>query len=146
MFIYIGEYYYGYCTPLVSISCISLNASPRRFFFVFLFLFFLFCSVARMRKFELAARRINKLINFTQVNDKMKAEYDDKSKALRAHLDKVNKQRPERRLRNSSGGGQISSARDIGVSHLDFSIVFLVHESRARDTLASALCFICECD
>eukprot|EP01083_Nonionella_stella_P133753 406690_1 len=45
-------------------------------------------GVVRMRKYELAARRITSMIEYTRTNDQMKLDYNEKEQGLRNNLDK----------------------------------------------------------
>ena len=46
-------------------------------------------GIAAQRKIDLAARRIGKLIVYTQTNDKIRSEYNARSAKLKAHLQTV---------------------------------------------------------
>lgn len=65
-----------------------------------------FYGVARMRKFELAARRISRLVEYTKINDQMKKQYDEKSQTLRDHLDKVMSVLNNREIDNTMHGAR----------------------------------------
>eukprot|EP01083_Nonionella_stella_P150326 478759_1 len=65
-----------------------------------------FYGVARMRKFELAARRIASLIEYTRTNDQMKLDYNGKAQGLRDHLDKVMAVLNDRTIDNTMAGAR----------------------------------------
>jgi len=46
-------------------------------------------GIAAQRKVDLAARRIGKLITYTQTNDTLRKEYKERATKLRAHLTEV---------------------------------------------------------
>jgi hypothetical protein len=63
-------------------------------------------GIAAQRKLDLAARRISKLIDYTQTNDKLRAEYSALSAKLKAHLDKVNAVLGDRTVDNTLSGAK----------------------------------------
>uniref|UniRef100_A0A6A7G8A1 Paramyosin n=1 Tax=Hirondellea gigas TaxID=1518452 RepID=A0A6A7G8A1_9CRUS len=65
-----------------------------------------FYGVARMRKFELAAKRITRLVDYTRVNDQMKEDFKAKAEALRLHLDRVMKILNDRAIDNTMAGAR----------------------------------------
>lgn len=65
-----------------------------------------FYGVARMRKFELATKRVSRLIDYTRTNDNMKGEFNVKSQGLRDHLDQVMAVLNDRKIDNTMGGAK----------------------------------------
>jgi Ca2+-binding EF-hand superfamily protein len=70
---------------------------------------FVFCSefysgVARERKKDLAARRIAKLIEYTKINDALRADYAKQAKETKDTLDKVNAMLGDRSIDNTMAG------------------------------------------
>eukprot|EP01083_Nonionella_stella_P079197 217110_1 len=63
-------------------------------------------GVVRMRKYELAARRITSMIEYTRTNDQMKLDYNEKEQGLRNNLDKVMAVRNDRTIDNTISGAR----------------------------------------
>ena len=59
-----------------------------------------------MRKYELTARRIASLIDYTRTNDQMKDDYNQKAQALRDHLDRVSAVLNDRAIDNTMADAQ----------------------------------------
>jgi len=68
-------------------------------------------GIAAQRKKYLAARRISKLIDFTKVNDALRAEYKDLSAKLKGLFDKVNAVLQDRTIDNTMGGAKSKLAQ-----------------------------------
>jgi len=63
-------------------------------------------GIAEARKVDLAARRIAKLITFTKINDKEKADYKEGSVQLREHFEKVFKVLGDHTIDNTMAGAR----------------------------------------
>jgi Ca2+-binding EF-hand superfamily protein len=68
-------------------------------------------GIAAQRKKDLAARRISKLIDFTKVNDALRAEYKDLASKLKALLEKVNGILQDRAVDNTMAGAKAKLAQ-----------------------------------
>jgi len=68
-------------------------------------------GIAAQRKKDLAARRISKLIDFTKVNDALRAEYKDLASKLKALLEKVNAILQDRAVDNTMAGARAKLAQ-----------------------------------
>jgi len=68
-------------------------------------------GIAAQRKKDLAARRISKLIDYTKVNDALRADYKDGANKLKAHLEKVNAVLQDRTVDNTMAGAKAKLAQ-----------------------------------
>lgn len=67
-------------------------------------------GIAEQRKLDLAARRIARLITFTEVNDKLKADYKATAADLTATLERVTKVLTDRTVSNTMAGAKAKLA------------------------------------
>lgn len=72
----------------------------------FIFVSEFYYGIARQRKVDLACRRITKLVQYTVVNDEMRADYQTKSDALLAKLADVTATLNDRTIDNTMSGAQ----------------------------------------
>lgn len=66
-------------------------------------------GIAEQRKLDIAARRIGKLIKFTQENDARKKEYAEKATELVKHIKQVEKILEDRTIDNTMAGARVFS-------------------------------------
>eukprot|EP01090_Pellita_catalonica_P017064 TRINITY_DN5077_c0_g1_i2.p1 TRINITY_DN5077_c0_g1~~TRINITY_DN5077_c0_g1_i2.p1 ORF type:complete len:1314 (-),score=365.62 TRINITY_DN5077_c0_g1_i2:124-3771(-) len=63
-------------------------------------------GIAEMRKIDLAARRIGKVVTYTQKNDELKAEHVKVATAFKEHVSKVEKVLEDRTIDNNMAGAK----------------------------------------
>src|SRR5579885_3408943 len=65
-------------------------------------------GIAEQRKLDIAARRIGKLIKFTQENDARKKEYSEKAMELVKHIKQVEVILEDRTIDNTMAGAKVN--------------------------------------